>query len=922
MLAANDTDRTSAVPESRARATFHHLRQRGNGFVSPPQRHHGERRVSSPAALSAAREGGRVLLWTSVYGTRFAVACRPGTAREARTSSVFRAYLLQMGPLYMKAGQVLATQSGLLSKRAIDDLRSFFSDLPPMSQRALRRTLEANFGDALESTFTRFEMEPIAAGSVAQVHRATLLTGESVAVKIVKHGVPARLRGSATLVAALLRAAHSMVPPLRRFDLSAQFAELRPMLTGQCDMIAEAHVQIEVAENFRNHPYVRVPLPYLALCTRDVLVMDFLAGTPAQDPDLCGQDRKVLAGRLQDVFYTAVFFHGFFHVDPHPGNVLFGSDGTLQLLDFGLFGRLTEDDKWNVASFYYACIRREWPSAVKRFTTTFVADPGRLPHHREEFERALTEILQRHFEDITGRWSTMEFFDDGTRLLRSYGARVTTELTLLAIGLLTGEGFVSQTDPDIDIWENARRFTDRFSPYMSDEIKDRFEREISPAIPLSQEARKEAADYLVAPTHLDRFVLPSAFPLIISDGSGSKILDIDGNEYVDLSCGYGPHILGYAHPAIVGAVSKAVSRGAINALGNPAELELARIIADTFGPSSKVILANSGTEAVMVALRLARAFTGKDRIAKFEGHYHGFSDQGMVSSWFRTRGPADAPDPISGSVGCQRSVVDDTLVLQLGEKRSLERIIEHASELAAVILEPMPAALSDFDVDYLHALRDICSQHGVLLIFDEIVTGYRVHFGGVQHLAGVFPDLTCLGKIIGAGLPCGAVVGIPRVVDAARTTTDPFLDIETKAFVGGTLSGNSVTAAAGVAMLTELRDDTTFYERLGSKSRRLSAGLMKAAAERGIPCLINGQYSIFSITFEYSSPKLVRDRLSGSNMKANLALSYYMRRHGVYVPELHTLMLGGAHSDADLDLVEQAFGRCLDEMLSDGLFAA
>jgi glutamate-1-semialdehyde 2,1-aminomutase len=160
------------------------------------------------------------------------------------------------------------------------------------------------------------------------------------------------------------------------------------------------------------------------------------------------------------------------------------------------------------------------------------------------------------------------------------------------------------------------------------------------------------------------------------------------------------------------------------------------------------------------------------------------------------------------------------------------------------------------------------------------------------------------------------------VVDAARTTQDPFEDIETKGFVGGTLSGNSITAAAGLAVLRHLELNPDVYAYLRSASARLRAGLVGQAADRGIPCDIKGSYSIFSVTFDHVTPRFVRDRLSGSNMKANLALSYYMRQHGVYLPELHTLMLSAAHTEDDLATVEAAFGASLDEMRSDGLFAA
>jgi glutamate-1-semialdehyde 2,1-aminomutase len=873
-------------------------------------------------SLHAGLEGARVVGWTGFYGSRFALAAVHSDDVEVRRSVVARQYLLRMGPLYMKAGQVLATQSGLLSKRATDELRNFFSNLPPMSERALRQTLARHLPQPVETAFATFEWVPTAVGSVAQVHRATLPDGTAVAVKVVKRGVRNRLQASAWLIASLLKLTHALVPPARAFDLPAMFAEIRPLLVNQCNMLAEAEVQVECGQNFDRHPYVRVPRPFFDLCSHDILVMQFMAGTPGQHPELADGPRNLLAQRLMDTFYSAVFFHGFYHVDPHPGNILFTEDGGLALLDFGLFGRLSEAEKWDLASFYYACIRKEWSIAVARFTRAFVVHAGRIGDDYETYVSELTGILCHHFEGESARWSTMNFFDDGTRLLRRYGARVTTSFSLLGIGLLTGEGFVSQTDPEIDIWANARRFTDRFSPYMSDEVQERFDQVITPTIPHSLELRAQAAQYLVAPTHLDRFVLPSAYPLIISTAQGSRVLDVDGHSYIDLSCGYGPHILGYAHPVIAEAIAEAAKQGGINALGNLHELRLAEQIAQAFEPGSKVILSNSGTEAVVMAFRLARAYTGRDRVAKFEGHYHGFTDQGMVSSWFRHRGDKLRPEPVEGSSGTQKSVVAETLVLQSGEPAALEQIAEHADQLAAVIIEPMPAALAEFDREFLAELRKVCTDHGIVLIFDEIVTGFRVAYGGAQHLAGVYPDLTCLGKIIGGGLPCGAVVGRPDVVNAARTTQDPFLDVETKGFVGGTLSGNSITAAAGHAVLQHLQDNPGIYLQLSANSDRLRATLQAEAESRGIPCDVTGHYSIFSITFDYATPKFVRDRLSGSNMKANLALSYYLRQHGVYVPELHTLMLSAAHTDADLTEIGRAFGQSLDEMKQDGLFAA
>jgi glutamate-1-semialdehyde 2,1-aminomutase len=903
-----------------------HDRQRtGHRRPTEPEPAQRRRRSRGDALRLGARavvEAGRIAGWTTVYAARAAaVAAGRGepAAKQVRVSGVVRSYLIRMGPLYMKAGQVLATQTGLLPKHATDEFRDFFSDLPPMRRRALEKTLERSYGKPVEEVFATFDREPLAVGSVAQVHRATLRDGRQVAVKVVKDGVREQLWASGRVIAGIIRLG-DVIPAIRRLDGPAMFRDIRPLLVEQTDMIHEARSQTTCRENFARHQYVNVPEPYTDVSTEDVLVMEFMEGVPGHHPERVPADRALLAQRLMDTFYSAVFFHGYYHVDPHPGNVLFTEDGGLVLLDFGLCGTVTPDQQWELASFFYACIRKEWTLAIERMVRTFLIRNPKFDAHWDEFVAEMTAILRKHFEEISDHWSSVAFYDEMTRLLRRYNARVTPDFSLLAIGLLTGEGFVGQTNPDIDIWANARRFADRFSPYLSEDLLERFDRVIVPQIPQSFALRQEASEYLVAPTHLDRYALPSAYPLVVERAEGCRLTDVDGHSYIDLSCGYGPHILGYGHPRVAQAIADAALRGGVNALGNRAELALAKKLAEAFPEGSKVIFANSGTEAVVMALRLARAHTGRDRVAKFEGHYHGFTDQGMVSGWFRHRGDAEQPDPAEGSAGSQRSVVQDTLVLQLGLQVSLERIAEHADELAAVILEPMPAALADYDTAYLQKLRDLCTEKGIVLIFDEVVTGFRVAYGGVQHLAGVYPDLTTLGKIIGGGLPCGAVVGRPEVVDTAKTSQDPFLDVETKGFVGGTLSGNSISAAAGLAVLNELESDPGFYERLRAKSALLRKGLLAEAEQRGVPCTIKGEHSIFSITFDFATPKLVRDRLVGSNVKANLSLSYYMRQHGVYLPELHTLMLSDAHTEDDLLEVVRAFGAVLDEMLTDGLF--
>jgi glutamate-1-semialdehyde 2,1-aminomutase len=241
----------------------------------------------------------------------------------------------------------------------------------------------------------------------------------------------------------------------------------------------------------------------------------------------------------------------------------------------------------------------------------------------------------------------MSFFNDASKLLNLYDARPTTRFTLLSLAFLTGEGFVSVVDPKIEIWANARRFNDKYSPYMSDELKAEFEEEISRTSPLSMALKDDADRALIAPTHLDRYVLPSQFPIIVDQAHGSRIRDIDGNEYIDLSCGYGRTSC-YAPDVAVQAIRQAAEIGAVNAMGNRAELELAEVIADAFHPLNRVILCNSGTEACQVALRIARAHTKRSGSRNSKATTTALRS-GTVSSWFVFSGEKYRPRAVNSA---------------------------------------------------------------------------------------------------------------------------------------------------------------------------------------------------------------------------------------------------------------------------------
>jgi glutamate-1-semialdehyde 2,1-aminomutase len=829
-------------------------------------------------------------------------------------------YLLHMGPAYIKIGQILATRSDLIPEKWVQILQELQDNVPFMPEADTRKIITQDLPLAFEQVFSEFSFQPIASGSIAQVHSATLLTGQKVAVKVVKKNVRNQLKQNLDIIQFFVAILDFVVLSVRELGLPKRLQELRYLLIIQADMKQEAQKQEEVYTNFKNHPYVKVPAVIKDFSTSNLLFMEFMEGIPGKEVQKVELKRNLLAQRFQDTIYTMLYMHGLCHGDPHPGNIFFTKDGSIILLDYGITVQLSEDEKWGLSSFYYACTRKEWEIAVERFTQHFVTDKDYIIQNLSNYAQEIQSVLQYHFDTSTTQWSTVSYFQDVNKILHKYRARYTTNFTKVELVFLSCEGFASQIDPSINIWENARKFTDRYSPYISPTVKETFDVYFQKTSPSSLAMRDRANNSLVAPTHIDRYFFPSTYPVFVKKADKSKIEDFDGNVFVDISCGYGPHLLGYAHPVINQAISEAIANGFVNAIGNEAELNLAEILVEALPGAEKAILSNSGTESILQAIRLCRAYRKKDRVAKFEGHYHGFSDQGMVSSWFRFTGEKFNPQPIAGTQGTDSSTVKNTLVLQYGYIEGLDRLRSEASELACVICEPMPSLLANYDVDFLAKLREICTELDIPLIFDEVVSGFRVAYGGVQNLAEIFPDLTCLGKVIGGGLPCGAVVGKKELIDIGKSSQDPFSDYEKKAFVGGTMSGNSMTCLAGTATLTYLKEHPEIYVKLDNDTNWLAQRLLEIGRFHGVPIQVKANRSIFSLTFSHKSADYFREKQAGSNFKVNLALAYYMRKHGIYMPELHTLMLSAAHTQEDLELICTAFNLSLREMLEDGFF--
>jgi glutamate-1-semialdehyde 2,1-aminomutase len=327
-------------------------------------------------------------------------------------------------------------------------------------------------------------------------------------------------------------------------------------------------------------------------------------------------------------------------------------------------------------------------------------------------------------------------------------------------------------------------------------------------------------------------------PRVVERAAGALVWDVDGNDYVDYVGSWGPMILGHAHPAVVAAIREATGRGTSFGAPNPLEVELAEEIVAAMPSIERLRFVSSGTEAAMSALRVARGFTGRDRVIKLAGGYHGHADSLLVRAG---SGAAGIGQPTSA--GVTGAVAADTLVAPYNDLAAVDRLLdEHAGQVAALIVEPVAANMGVvLPADgYLEGLRRLTTAAGALLIFDEVITGFRVARGGTQALYGVTPDLTVLGKIIGGGLPVGAYGGRADVM--AMVAPDG------PVYQAGTLSGNPLAMAAGLATLRELTDDA--YQRLEQSGRALEAGLADAARAAAASVRITRVASLLTVFFD------------------------------------------------------------------------
>jgi glutamate-1-semialdehyde 2,1-aminomutase len=361
-------------------------------------------------------------------------------------------------------------------------------------------------------------------------------------------------------------------------------------------------------------------------------------------------------------------------------------------------------------------------------------------------------------------------------------------------------------------------------------------------------------------------------PIFIARGEGPYLYDIDGNQYLDYIGSWGPLILGHAHPAVVRAIEEAVRRG--TSFGAPTEQEtlLAETIIDAMPSIEMVRLVSSGTEAAMSVIRLARGFTGRDRIIKFAGCYHGHVDSLLVQA-----GSAATTLGVPSSPGVPKGCTADTIVLRYNDTQALADVFAaQGSQIAGVILEPIVgnAGLIVPGDEFLTELRRLTHEHGALLIFDEVITGFRVAFGGAQQLLKQMPDLTVLGKIVGGGMPLGAYGGREDVMKKVMPAGP--------VFQAGTLSGNPAAVAAGLATLRELRDQPPYAE-LDRLTGLLAAGLTGAAREAGMPHCLNRVGSMWTLFFT-EGPVTEYDSAKRSDTARFGRFFWAMLERGVYLP--------------------------------------
>lgn len=417
----------------------------------------------------------------------------------------------------------------------------------------------------------------------------------------------------------------------------------------------------------------------------------------------------------------------------------------------------------------------------------------------------------------------------------------------------------------------------------------------------SRELYRESAKFLAGGVSSNFRLNERPTPVFFESAAGCRLRSVDGNEYIDYALGMGPAILGHADRTVNSAVAAALDRGQLYAGQHEGELTLARLVCDLVPCAERVRFSLSGSEAIQAALRVARAFTGRRRIIKFEGHYHGWFDN--IFSGIRaaeTVGPDGGARP--ETEGQPASALDDLLVIPWNDVEALSRALnDHVGEVAAVIMEPV---LCNTCVilprsGYMESVRKLCSENGAVLIFDEVITGFRVSLGGAQQMLGVTPDLAVFAKAFANGFPGSCLAGRAYIID---------LFASGRVMHGGTYNTNLVSTAASIATLRRLaEEDGAIYRQMNEVGDRLMSGMRKAAAAAGVPLLVQGVGTVFHTAFT-SAETIVdyRSWLESSDQSRLAVFIDALLENGVRITRRGTWFLSAAHTTADIDATIEA----------------
>lgn len=391
------------------------------------------------------------------------------------------------------------------------------------------------------------------------------------------------------------------------------------------------------------------------------------------------------------------------------------------------------------------------------------------------------------------------------------------------------------------------------------------------------------------------------YPIFIKKAKGCKLYDEDGNEYLDMIGSWGPMILGHNYQEVLETVKKAIENGTSFGLPTKKEVELAELVKSCYKGIDKIRLTTSGTEATMAAVRLARAYTGKNKILKFEGCYHGHSDSLMVKA-----GSGLLTFEHQDSNGITEGVMKDTITLPFGDIEKIKELVEKEKDIACIIMEPIPAnmGLVETDKKYLQEVRDLTQKENIVLIFDEVISGFRVSLGGAAEYFGIKPDLITLGKIIGGGYPVGAFGGKEEIMNLVSPVGG--------VYHAGTLSGNPVSVSAGIKTISILKDRPEIYREINEKTKKIVEGIRELIEKYEIPATVNSVGSLYTIFFSKDKVQTLEDAINTDDKLYEIYFTT-MLENGIIAPpskyEAHFISLAHKSEDIEkiLETVEKAF---------------